>query len=253
MGQSLAPVTPPASPVLAGTICDKCGQSLIRRLSSEDIFLIFVVVSSSAAGTALALTAKSPPAVSALLFAIGACTLVYRFLGGIPADTKVFLKTIQLSGTLAALVGVYLLLNGSLETQRHVDDAFRAEELEGTWEQTYPEGGWRGSYTLQRDPALPAGQFRVTGTLRKSDGTSSMDLLQVLDDSTAEATKDGMVLKLKLKVKNGMGSWNDKVIRWETLAPMRRKRATTGVLKVRLEDAKDQEGVQWGLAMIKVE
>jgi hypothetical protein len=248
IGHDIAPR--PAVP--ADQTCDACGLRLNRRLSSEDMFLIFVVVFSLAAAVALALPFKAPPAVIALLAAIAVSTLVYRFLGGIPAETKLVLKTIQLGGTLAALVALYLLLNGSLVKQQHVDGAFRPEELEGTWEQSYPEGGWRGSYRLQRDPTLAVGQFRVSGVLRKVDGGRSVDLLQVLDNSIAQATKDGLALKLRLRVKDGMGSWNNKVITWETLAPMRRTPATSGVLQVRLENAKEQEADPWGLALMKV-
>jgi len=40
-------------------------------------------------------------------------------------------------------VALFLLLNGNLVKQQQMAAAFRPEELEGTWEQTYPEGGWR--------------------------------------------------------------------------------------------------------------
>jgi len=211
------------------------------------------VVVSLTAAVALALSSKAPPAVIALLAAIAVSTLIYRFLGGIPADTKVVLKTIQISGSLAALVSLFLILNGNLVKQQQIDGTFRPEELEGTWEQTYPEGGWRGSYKLQRDPNLPDGQLRVTGVLSKLDSGRVVELLHVLNGSVAEATKDGLVLKLRLRVKDGMGSWNGKVITWETLAPLRRKRATSGVLKVKLETEKDQDADEWGLALMKVE
>lgn len=243
--------TSPSGP--AGHTCVACGQPVKGRLSSEDVFLIFVVVASLAAAVVLALPFKAPPAVIALLASVAVSTLIYRFLGGIPTDTKVVLKTIQISGTLAALVALFLLLNGNLVKQQQMDAAFRPEELEGTWEQTYPEGGWRGSYKVERDPGLPNGQLRVTGVLRKLDGGRAVELLQVLNGSVAQATRDGMVLKLRLKVKEGMGSWNGKVITWESLAPLRRKRATSGVLKVKLETEKDDQADEWGLALMKVE
>src|SRR5580704_9469792 len=119
-----------------------------RRFSAEDFFLALIIVASLAAAVALALPLRAPPAVVAAFLAIAVSTLVYRFLGGISSQTTLVLKTVQITGSLAALVVLYLLFNSNLENwlehQRDVQvkSMFSSEEVGGTWVQTYPEKGW---------------------------------------------------------------------------------------------------------------
>ncbi len=87
------------------------------RLSSEDVFLILVFVTCSAAGAFLAYFRENrEPIVPALFLATGIASLVYRFLGGlgegsgVSADGVASPLKIRLTGSIAALLGSALLI-----------------------------------------------------------------------------------------------------------------------------------------------
>lgn len=58
-----------------------------------------------------------PPIEVAFLLATGLAALTYRYLGGIPAKTSFKVGALKLSGALAALVGIALLINAELVSE----------------------------------------------------------------------------------------------------------------------------------------
>jgi hypothetical protein len=227
-----------------------------RRFSAEDFFLALIIVASLAAAVALALPLRAPPAVVAAFLAIAVSTLVYRFLGGISSQTTLVLKTVQITGSLAALVVLYLLFNSNLENwlehQRDVQvkSMFSSEEVGGTWVQTYPEKGWRAEYTF-----TPVGNnaFSVTGGVKHVTETSAATILQVVDGQ-ATLTDSGMDVSLTLKGIDG-GGFAGQTLLWKTTAPLLRQRATRGTWKVSYVDSKGKNHGEerWGLTFAKME
>jgi hypothetical protein len=58
-----------------------------------------------------------PPIVVSFLLATGLAALTYKYLGGISPGTSVAIGTLKLGGTLAALVGIAMLINTKLVSQ----------------------------------------------------------------------------------------------------------------------------------------
>ncbi len=106
------------------------GSQESQRLSAEDLFLILVFFFCAIAGIGLALWKdNSLPAVSACFLATAVATLVYRFLGGLgdgsgvsTGDGRFSPLKIKLTGSIAALMGSYLLIFGAMTDFRLLTD-----------------------------------------------------------------------------------------------------------------------------------
>lgn len=104
-----------------------------------------------------------PPIEVAFLLATGLAALTYRYLGGIPAGTSFKVGALKLSGALAALVGIALLINYELVSQT---PRFQVWEVRG---QVTDEGGTPiqpldvGDVILQPPPLQPSleGKFKL--------------------------------------------------------------------------------------------
>ena len=104
-----------------------------------------------------------PPIEVSFLLATGLAALTYRYLGGIPAGTSFKIGALKLSGALAALVGIALLINYQLVSQT---PPFQVWEVHG---QVTDEGGTPiqplavGDVILQPPPLQPSleGKFKL--------------------------------------------------------------------------------------------
>lgn len=83
---------------------------------------------------------SAPPIIISIFLAMGVSALVYRFLGGIKPDTTITVKTITISGTLAALVGVAVIINIYLANEVAVDINDLFQPSVKTWTAIANEG-----------------------------------------------------------------------------------------------------------------
>jgi len=88
-------------------------------------------------GVVLHVTVKSP-VITSLFLATGVASLVYRFLGGTEGATFVW-GAIKMGGSLAALVGVAVVLIHYLEIESIV-----SAPVQGTYEWQWAGQGWIG-------------------------------------------------------------------------------------------------------------
>ncbi len=108
-------------------------------------------------------TSSAPPIIISFFLATGVAALVFGFLGGIEGAT-LELRWLKLGGSIAALVGVALIVNRSLEAglqaeevrrqgeeiRRQAEDARRQihvsgdDSIVGEWRWVYAAGGWEG-------------------------------------------------------------------------------------------------------------
>jgi len=95
-------------------------------MSNEDKVIVFSVALGLLGGVALYFL-SAPPIIISIFLAMGVSALVYRFLGGIRSKTTLAVKTITISGTLAALVAVAIIINTYLaqETAADIHDLFQ--------------------------------------------------------------------------------------------------------------------------------
>lgn len=82
----------------------------------EDIIILSACVVGLFGGIILFFLDASP-VIIAWFIALGSAALVYRFLGGIPENSSVTSKTLKISGTLGAMLGIAIFMNPILETQ----------------------------------------------------------------------------------------------------------------------------------------
>lgn len=92
------------------------GDSLAQA-TLEDKVILWVIVLGFVGGSVLHLAFRAPAILVSVLIASAVAALVYRFLGGIPAETTFAMGGLKLGGSLAALVGVAFLVNHALELQ----------------------------------------------------------------------------------------------------------------------------------------
>ena len=91
-----------------------------QSITFLDRFFIYVLTIGSAGGILLALIAHVP-ALSSLFLSGASCALIYNFMGGIKAEDSFSLNGIKVSGSLAAFLGVFYVLNSVLEQQLYSD------------------------------------------------------------------------------------------------------------------------------------
>lgn len=85
-------------------------------MKADDIIIIIACLFGFIGGILLFFLTGIPILVSWFI-GIGTAALVYRFLGGIPQDASITIKTFKIGGTLAALIGVVLIINYYLTNQ----------------------------------------------------------------------------------------------------------------------------------------
>ncbi len=93
-----------------------------RSLEAEDIVIILVIIFGFLLSIAIFLFHwPIPPIMSAVLIGTALSALVYRFLGGIQANTSFTIGALKLSGTMAALIGCIYFINSALEKQTRME------------------------------------------------------------------------------------------------------------------------------------
>jgi hypothetical protein len=72
------------------------------------------------------------PVIVSYLLATGLAALTYRFLGGIEGSTALTIGALKLTGALAALVGIAMIVNNQLVNQVKPPSQFQLWDVSGT-------------------------------------------------------------------------------------------------------------------------
>ncbi|HEY2859902.1 MAG TPA: hypothetical protein VGJ21_15885 [Terracidiphilus sp.] len=110
------PAAAPAAPTHAGTHGSAEDSEQRRRWYIDEVVVASFALLGLAGGVLLPLRYPVPPITTSFLLATGLAALAYRYLGGIQgADFTV--GALKLGGSLAALVGIAMLINVTLAKQ----------------------------------------------------------------------------------------------------------------------------------------
>jgi hypothetical protein len=212
-----------------------------RKMLDDVVILVFAAVG-LIGGIVLVLATSAPPIVIALLLAIAVASLVYGFLGGIPPGTTVAIGGVKLGGTLAALIGVTVFLNGTLlqQLQKPLTDA----DIVGQWKWQYAEGGWRGFLYFSEENK----KLTFVGSVEQAQNGQLRPLLQ-LDAGTATIANRNQ-LQLACTVKELA---NNRTYHWVSAEPLHLGPFLAGQLIVPSSDPL-YDGLrhyQWGIALTR--
>jgi hypothetical protein len=163
-------------------------EQATRRLSADDLVVIVFAFFGLAGSIFLVLLTTAPPIMISLLLATGIAAFVYKFLGGIQG-ASIVVGTLKLGGTMAALVGLALIINPRLEESLALH-LINDEMLLGQWRWVYARGGWEGHLVFTKDGK---GQLQFTGSesewINKVDGTKEEKHLFDLKNGKAWLTR----------------------------------------------------------------
>ena len=118
--------------------------------SPGDRKVIIWVVAVGFIGSVILYFLRTPAILVSVFLASGVASLVYHFLGGIdPNATRFSIGTFRIVGSLAALVGVALVVNHHLTIQQ----IYRLNEndIVGQWKWVYGRGAWEGFLNFKKD------------------------------------------------------------------------------------------------------
>ncbi len=128
--------------------------STSKRFSSQDIVITGIVVL-GLVGSAIIWILKVPPIIVSFFLATGVASLVYRFLGGIKETTFTIgtLKwgTFRFTGSIGALIGCALLVNGILEQQTRFQLSTDLTPNVNTW------------FAIEKNKGIPL-EVKIKGT-----------------------------------------------------------------------------------------
>ena len=176
-------------------------------MSADDVVILSFAAAGLFGGAVLSLRTNAKPILVSIFLATGIAALVFRFLGGI-GEATLAVKTLKLSGTMAALIGSAFLINAAFERQARPVGSFsqiKPSDLMGRWKWQWAQGGWLGylDFTLDKEALTFVGyvqRFQNDQWQRVYD----------LDEGTARIVA-GNRLEVNCRVKDliygGMFSW----------------------------------------------
>jgi hypothetical protein len=155
--------------------------------SNDDIVVVLFALFGLAGGAVLPLFLPVPPITTSFLLATGLAALTYRFLGGIQSSS-VSIGVVRLTGSLAALVGVALVINHAMIAQGQqayqvtgyvVDDTGKPAVLNASSFNVWPTN-------IYPDPA--GNDFRITFTTGiDPNGHQQFPRLSISDGSLSDS------------------------------------------------------------------
>lgn len=137
-------ITPSSVPPAIGERESAGASPVSRPWSKDDSTVLLFALIGFTGGAVLPLFFPIPPITTSFLLATGVAALTYRFLGGIQGSS-ITIGVLKLGGTLAALVGIAMLINHTM-----IAEESQAYEIKG---QVVDETG--------KPLQLKAGQFIV--------------------------------------------------------------------------------------------
>lgn len=123
-----------------------------RELRWDDIIIVIFALLGFVGSVVLYRTASAPTPIISFFLATGVASLVYRFLGGLDRAEFVW-GTLRVGGTMAALVGIAVYVNGEMKAQQHADYLKFVElgSLDGLYDWQYAGDGWKGYIRVEKD------------------------------------------------------------------------------------------------------
>jgi hypothetical protein len=122
------PIEPPKPPAGAEDHQQAPATRAKRGWSADEIVVASFAFLGVGVGAFLSLRPNVPPITASILLATGLAALAYRYLGGVEGSSF-SVGALKLTGALAALVGIALLINSKLSSQ--VLPRYQAWEVSG--------------------------------------------------------------------------------------------------------------------------
>jgi hypothetical protein len=123
-----------------------------RELRWDDIVIVIFALLGFVGSVVLYRTKSAPPPIISFFLATGVASLVYRFLGGLEKAELVW-GTLRVGGTMAALIGIAVYVNGQINAQQRADDLKFKElgSLDGLYEWQVASAAWKGYIKVEKD------------------------------------------------------------------------------------------------------
>ncbi len=182
-----------------------------------------------------------PPIVISFLLATGLAALAYRYLGGIPV-ASLAVGALKLGGSLAALVGIAILIDGYLvkEVQfRLIAD----DDIVGPWKWVYGRGASSGHIYMSKDAK---GNLVFTGSQEKYATENDFRPLYTLTNGKAKLINRNALL-MEADVED---HFNNTHFHWKSDSPIPLVPAFRGTMRATREDGSEISST-WGIAFYK--
>jgi len=182
-----------------------------------------------------------PPIIISFLMATGLAALAYRFLGGIPG-ASIAIGALKLTGALAALVGIALVINRDLVNQvqfQLVSD----DDIVGPWKWVYARGAASGHIYITKDHN---GNLVVDGEQDKySDENSHVPLYTVKNGKAKLLNRNSLILEVDVE-----DHINKEHMHWKADAPLELLPAFRGTMRATRDDGSVRNDT-WGIVFYK--
>jgi hypothetical protein len=182
-----------------------------------------------------------PPIVTSVLLATGLAALTYRYLGGIPATT-LSVGVVKVGGSLAALLGVAILIHGYLAKEVQfglVSD----EDIVGPWKWVYARGAASGHIYISKDGN---GNLIFTGEQQKYSSENESKPQYTLTKGTAKLINRNALL-MESDVEDHL---NNVHFHWKSDSPIPLVPAFRGTMRATRDDGSEISNT-WGIAFYK--
>ena len=183
-----------------------------------------------------------PPLVISFLLATGLAAFVYKYLGGIAADTSFAIGAVKLGGSLAALVGIAFLINGTLVNQVQ----FRLitnDDIVGPWKWVYGKGAASGHIYIDKDSH---NNLIFKGSQQKYSNENSFVELYTLTNGKAKLV-NGNSLLMEVDIEDHV---NHDTFHWISNSPIPLVPAFRGTMRAVRKDGSELP-YTWGIMFYK--
>jgi hypothetical protein len=182
-----------------------------------------------------------PQIVTSFLLATGLAALAYRYLGGIPS-TSLAVGAVKIGGSLAALVGIAILINSHLVSQvqfRLIGD----DDIIGPWKWVYGRGAASGHIYLSRDGK---GDLVFSGSQEKYTTENETKPLYALTNGKAKLiNRNALVMEADVE-----DHFNNTHFHWKSDSPIPLVPAFRGTMRATRDDGSEISNT-WGVAFYK--
>ena len=212
-----------------------------RAWAIDDLVVIVFSILGIAGAVFLPVRFYVPPIVVSFLLATGLAALAYRYLGGISA-ASLKVGALKLTGALAALVGIAILVNGYLVSQVQ----FRLisnDDIVGPWKWVYGRGAASGHIYISKDSQ---GNLVFTGSQEKYTNENTFVPLYTLTNGKAKLT-DRHSLIMEADVQDHV---NNDHFHWKSDSPIPLIPAFRGSMRATRDDGSEIPNT-WGVMFYK--
>jgi hypothetical protein len=125
------------------------GLRIAKRSPLDEVIVTVFAFLGFGGALFLPLSYRIPPILLSILVATGIAALAYRFLGGLSGNS-LQVGALKLTGALAALLGIALLVNSYLVDQMQFQ-LVSEDDIVGSWRWTYARGATAGHIYFTKD------------------------------------------------------------------------------------------------------